>query len=73
MVNGFLVRVTTARTSHNEPLMAFWIVATDEPDEAIRIVRTMVPTALEVEISKVPVRPRTVEQLGLSPGQAFKV
>lgn len=72
MAGGFFVRVEAARSaSTGDRTFEIWIVATDDPAEAVAAVRAMVPTGANVEAIYDRPSDETLKRLALAPGQAW--
>jgi hypothetical protein len=71
MARAILVRVTTEFDANNDRATALWLVATDDPETAVRAVREKVVLGCIVEATDHRVTDSTVERLGLAAGQAW--
>jgi hypothetical protein len=72
MAEAFFVRVEAARSaSTGGRTFEIWIVATNDPDEAVRAVRAMVAPGSNVELIHDRPSDATIERLALAPGQAW--
>jgi hypothetical protein len=71
MARAILVRVTTEFDANSDRATALWVVATDDPDTAVRAVREKVVVGCIVEATDHRVTDSTVERLGLAAGQAW--
>ena len=72
MAAGFFVRVEAARSaSTGGRTFEIWIVATDDPAEAVTAVRAMVPAGVNVEAIYDRPSDETLKRLALIPGQAW--
>ena len=71
MRRAILVRVITEFDANSDRAMALWVVATDDPDTAVRTVREKVVVGCIVEATDHQLTDSTVERLGLAAGQAW--
>ena len=72
MAGGFFVRVEAARSeSTGGRTFEIWIVATDDPAEAVAAVSAMVPAGANVEAIYDRPSDETLKRLALVPGQAW--
>ena len=72
MAEAFFVRVEAARSaSTGGRTFEIWIVATDDPDEAVRAVAAMVASGSNVELIHDRPSDETIKRLALAPGQAW--
>ena len=71
MPRAILVRVITEFDANSDRAMALWVVATDDPDTAVRTVREKVVVGCIVEATDHQLTDSTVERLGLAAGQAW--
>jgi hypothetical protein len=71
MADAIFVRVEAERSATGGRTFEIWIVATNDPDEAVAAVRAMVSPTREVE----PIHDRpseeTIKRLALPPGRAW--
>ena len=70
-LHAVLVRVTTEFDANSDRAIALWIVATDDPETAVRAVREKVVVGCIVEATDHEVKASTVERLGIAAGQAW--
>ena len=70
-LRAVLVRVTTEFDANSDRATALWIVATDNPEIAVRTVRQKVVLGCIDEATDHEVAVSTVERLGLAAGQAW--
>jgi len=72
MAGAFFVRVEAAPSaSTGGRTFEIWIVATDDPAEAVAAVRAMVPAGANVEAIYDRPSDETLKRLALVPGQAW--
>jgi hypothetical protein len=71
MAGAFFVRVGAAPTAAGGRTFEIWMVATDDPTEAVEAVRKMVPAHADVEAIYDRPSEETIKRLALSPGQAW--
>jgi hypothetical protein len=72
MAEAFFVRVEAARSaSTGGRTFEIWIVATDDPDQAVRAVSVMVAPGSNVELIHDRPSDETIKRLALAPGQAW--
>ena len=72
MAEAFFVRVEAARSaSTGGRTFEIWIVATGDPDEAVRAVKAMTPPGANVELIHDRPSDETIKRLALAPGQAW--
>ena len=71
MARAILVRVTTEFDANSDRATALWIVATDNPQTAIRAVQEKVVVGCIVEVTDHQIKESTIERLGLAAGQAW--
>jgi len=72
MAEAFFVRVEAARSaSTGGRTFEIWIVATDDPSEAVRAVTAMVAAGSNVELIHDRPSDETIKRLALAPGQAW--
>jgi len=72
MSEAFFVRVEAARSaSTGGRTFELWIVATDDPDEAVKAVKAMVAPGSNVELIHDRPSDETIKRLALAPGQAW--
>jgi hypothetical protein len=71
MAEAFFVRVEAARSASTDGrTFELWIVATGDPDEAIRAVEAKVTPGSNVELIHDRPSDETIRRLALAPGQA---
>jgi len=72
MAEAFFVRVEAARSaSTGGRTFEIWIVATDDPDEAVRAVKAVAAPGANVELIHDRPSDETIRRLALAPGQAW--
>jgi hypothetical protein len=71
MAEDIFVRVEAERTATGGRTFEIWIVATDDPAEAVAAVRAMVSPAREVEAIHDRPSEETIKRLALPPGKAW--
>ena len=72
MAEAFFVRVEAARSaSTGGRTFEIWIVATDDPEEAVRAVKAIVSAGANVELIHDRPSDETIKRLALAPGQAW--
>jgi hypothetical protein len=71
MSRAILVRVTTEFDANSDRATALWIVATDDPETAVRTVREKVVLGCIIEATDHQVTESTIERLGLAAGQVW--
>jgi hypothetical protein len=71
MARAILVRVTTEFDANSDRATALWIVATDDPETAVQIVREKVLLGCIVEATDHEVTEATIERLGLAARQSW--
>lgn len=70
MRHAILVRVTTNIVIQGTPAISLWIVATNDPKEAVAAVGKLTSLGCDIEAIDTNVLAETVKRLGLAPGQA---
>ena len=73
MARAILVRVITEFDANSDRATALWIVATDDPETAVRTVREKVVLGCIVEATDHEITDSTIERLGLAAGQGWHV
>jgi len=72
MAEAFFVRVEAARSaSTGGRTFEIWIVATDDPNEAVRAVKAVTAPGANVELIHDRPSDETIRRLALAPGQAW--
>jgi hypothetical protein len=72
MAEAFFVRVEAARSaSTGGRTFEIWIVATDDPGQAVSAVKAMVAPDANVELIHDHPSDETIKRLALAPGQAW--
>jgi len=71
MAGALFVRVEAAPTPAGGRTFEIWIVATDDPAEAVAAVRAMVSPGREVEAIHDRPSEETIKRLALPPGTAW--
>jgi hypothetical protein len=71
MAGAIFVRVAAEPTATQARTFEIWIVATDDPAEAERAVREMVPAGRDVEAIHDRPSEETIKRLALPPGKAW--
>jgi hypothetical protein len=71
MSEAVFVRVEAERTPAGGRTFEIWIVATDDPDEAVKAVRELVSPKRNVEAIHDRPSEETIKRLALAPGQAW--
>jgi hypothetical protein len=71
MADAIFVRVEAERTATGGRTFEIWIVATNNPDEAVAAVRAMVSSTREVEAIYDRPSEETIKRLALPPGKAW--
>ena len=69
MTCATLVRVTTEFNANSDRATALWIIATDDPETAVRTVRQKVVLGCIIEATEHQVTESTIERLWLEAGQ----
>jgi hypothetical protein len=71
MAEALFVRVEAERTASGGRTFEIWIVATDNPAEAVAAVKAMVSPSREVEAIHDRPSEETIKRLSLPPGKAW--
>ena len=72
MAEAFFVRVEAPRSaSTGGRTFEIWIVATDDPDQAVNAVKAMAAAGANVELIHDHPSDETIKRLALAPGQAW--
>jgi hypothetical protein len=71
MAEAIFVRVEAERTAAGGRTFEIWIVATADPDEAVKAVREMVSAGRNVEAIHDRPSGETIKRLALPPGKAW--
>jgi hypothetical protein len=72
MAEAFFVRVEAARSaSTGGRTFEIWIVATDDPNQAVRAVKAVTAPGANVELIHDRPSDETIRRLALAPGQAW--
>jgi hypothetical protein len=70
MSTNIVIRVLTEFKFRDERASMLWVVLTDKPEHALRIVRSLVAPSCDVEMTDYRLSAETIQALGLAPGQA---
>ena len=68
---ALFVRVSADSTPNVNRTFEIWIVATDDPEEAVRAVKALVSAGANVELIHDRPSDETIKRLALAPGQAW--
>ena len=72
MAEAFFVRVEAPRSvSTGGRTFEIWIVATDDPDQAVNAVKAMTAAGANIELIHDHPSDETIKRLALAPGQAW--
>jgi len=71
MAGAIFVRVAAGANAAGARTFEIWIVATEDPAEAVRAVKAMVPSGRDVEAIQDLPSEETIKRLALPPGKAW--